>query len=844
MQHGNCAEEYGFSCISHSGVSMNDYTATDSVEILQKIDDFRKSFEQRMALSIAYDPESASKLDKFRALAFAVRDELIKKWLKTRKTYQEKDVKRVYYFSLEFLIGRTLGNALINLDITDIVQSALESLGYSLENLAEVETDAGLGNGGLGRLAACFLDSMATLELPAFGYGIRYEFGMFHQTIEDMHQKENPDNWLRYGNPWEIQRTAHEYKVHFMGKIANYTDHAGKTHNTWVDTETVNAIGFIIPIPGFKTNTVNTLKLWSATSSAEFNLHTFNAGDYIGAMIDKSHSESISKILYPNDNNYKGKELRLKQQYFMVSASLQDILNDMRNSGHEIANLPKKIVIQLNDTHPSIAIVELMRILMDNCQYGWNDAWAIVTKVFAYTNHTVLPEALEKWPVDMVQKVLPRHMQIIFKINQKFLDTVAVTFPGDFDFRNRISIIEDGDPQYVRMSHLAIVGSFSVNGVAEIHSKLLKEGIFKDFYQIYPEKFNNKTNGITPRRWLRKANPELSGLITEKIGDGWVKDLPQIKAIEAHRNDEEFVSRWMDIKKTNKQKLAAYIEHACDIRVNPDSIFDIQVKRIHEYKRQLLNILHVIYMYNLIRLGQAENFSPRTVIFGGKAAPGYKMAKDIIFLINSVANIVNNDPRMGNLLKVVFIPNYSVPAAMSIIPAADLSEQISTAGMEASGTGNMKFALNGALTIGTLDGANIEIMEEVKKENIFIFGHTVEEIAEKRKRGYNPYELYENDENLRTILDQIKDGFFSPSNATQFAHIFDSLVHHGDHYFILADFPLYVECQHNVSKIFQNRTDWHKMAILNVARIGKFSSDRVIREYAEDIWKVEACPVT
>ncbi len=822
---------------------MKPFPITEQSDITQKIEAFRQSFEQRMALSIAYDPESSSKLDKFRALAFAVRDELIKKWLKTRKTYQAKDTKRVYYFSLEFLIGRTLGNAIINLDMNKIVAKALESLGYSLEELSEVEADAGLGNGGLGRLAACFLDSMATLELPAYGYGIRYEFGMFKQTVEDMHQRENPDNWLRYGNPWEIARTEYEYKVRFMGRVTNYTDHNGHTHNAWVDTETVNAIGFIIPIPGFKTNTVNTLKLWSATSSAEFNLETFNAGDYIGAVIDKSQSESISKVLYPNDNNYEGKELRLKQQYFMVSASLQDILTRMRKNNHEIHELPDKIVIQLNDTHPSIAIVELMRILVDQHDYEWDKAWDITTRVFAYTNHTVLPEALEKWPVYIMEKVLPRHMQIIYKINQKFLDEVAVSFPDDFELISRISIIENGDPQNIRMSHLAIVGSFSVNGVAEIHSQLLKEGIFKDFFQLYPEKFSNKTNGITPRLWLRKTNPRLSDLITEKIGEGWIKDLPQIKAIEFYQNDKEFVSRWLEIKRHNKQNLAKYIQDQCAVKVNPDSIFDIQVKRIHEYKRQLLNIMHVIDMYNKIRSGRITDFSARTVIFGGKAAPGYIMAKDIIFLINSVANVVNHDPKIGDLLKVVFIPNYSVPIAMKIIPAADLSEQISTAGMEASGTGNMKFALNGALTIGTPDGANIEIMEEVKKENIFIFGHTVSEIAKRKNEGYNPHYLYEQNEDLRIILDQIRNGFFFPSNASPFTHIFDSLVHHGDHYFVLADFPLYIERQQEVSEKYLDQSAWHKMAILNVARMGKFSSDRVIRQYAEEIWKVSPCLV-
>ena len=736
-----------------------------------------------------------------------------------------------------------MGNALISLGIDQIVDTALSELGTSLEELTEIEADAGLGNGGLGRLAACFLDSMATLELPATGYGIRYEFGMFKQTIEDCQQKENPDYWLRYGNPWEIARTENEYKVHFMGNITKYTDHEGTAHSQWTNTESVIGIGFDIPIPGYLNKTVNTLKLWSATSSNEFNLETFNSGDYIGAMIDKSQSESISKILYPNDNNYEGKELRIKQQYFMVSASLQDILQKHLKNNH-IETLPEKIVIQLNDTHPSIAIVELMRILLDQYHLHWEKAWKITSKVFAYTNHTVLPEALEKWPVAMMQAVLPRHVEIIFKINLDLLDRIAVVFPGDFDRRNRMSIIENSDPENIRMSNLAIVGSFSVNGVAAIHSELLKTGIFKDFYELFPEKFNNKTNGITPRRWLKRANPRLSDLISSKIGCSWIKNLSELKALEDHCDNEDLLNDWRQIKYQNKKVLADVIYNNCDIDINLDSIFDIQVKRIHEYKRQLMNIFHVIYLYNQIKDNNLTDFYPRTVIFGGKAAPGYKMAKDIIYLINSVAKIINNDPQIQEKLKVAFIPNYSVPVAMKIIPAAELSEQISTAGMEASGTGNMKFALNGALTIGTLDGANVEIMEEVGQDNIFIFGHTVEEIASIKQKGYSPHNYLDQNENLKRILDQIRKGYFSPHNAGLFTDLVDILVNFGDHFFVLADFQQYIECQKTVSLLYQDKLSWNKKSVLNVSRMGKFSSDRVIQEYIDDIWHVNPCPIS
>ncbi|MBU2515495.1 glycogen/starch/alpha-glucan phosphorylase [bacterium] len=809
----------------------------------EKIERFKQSFEQRLALSIGEDIKHSNDLDKFRALALAVRDEMIAKWLKTQRWYHEKNPKRIYYFSLEFLMGRTLGNAIINLDLEGIIQESLEKLGISLNYLEELEWDSGLGNGGLGRLAACFLDSMATLGLPARGYGIRYEFGMFKQRIENLQQQEYPDNWLRYGNPWEISRTANHYRVHFMGRIYNYQDINGVQHSEWIDTDTVIALAYDIPIPGFRTNTVNTLKLWSATSTREFNLQTFNAGDYIGSVFNKAQSETISKVLYPNDNNYEGKELRLKQQYFMVSASLQDILYRLERYGDKIHNLPEKAVIQLNDTHPSIAIPELMRILMDDAKMSWDEAWDITTHTFAYTNHTVLPEALEKWPISMFEKILPRHMQIIYEINQRFLDIVSAVFPGEFDRRQRMSIIEESEPKSIRMANLAIVGSFSVNGVAALHSKLLCQGIFKDFYELFPEKFNNKTNGVTPRRWIRKANPQLSHLITQKIGDSWIKDLSGLKDLESFVDDEEFVHNWSDIKLANKKALSALIQRRCRVSVDPDSIFDVHVKRIHEYKRQLLNVLHVITLYNRLKEGKTDGFVPRTVIFGGKAAPGYLMAKKIIHLINSVANLVNRDRSISGLLKVVFLPNYNVSLAEIIIPGSDLSEQISTAGMEASGTGNMKFALNGALTIGTLDGANIEILEEVGEENIFIFGKTSDELMELRRSGYDPTIYLKQYPELEKIMKQINSGFFSPNEPKLFESIHDSLLAPNAHYFELADYKAYVDCQKKVSEDYKNPVEWHKKAILNVARMGKFSTDRTIKEYADEIWNVEPCPV-
>ena len=804
---------------------------------------FQEDFKQHMRFSVAHDMEKSSLLDKYTAIAYSVRDRMIDRWIKTQEEYYKTNPKRVYYFSLEFLMGRTLCNALINLNINEIVKEAMDELGHSMEELAEIEWDAGLGNGGLGRLAACFLDSMATLELPAYGFGIRYEFGMFKQAIQNNQQLETSDNWLRYGNPWEFCRAQDIQLVHFNGKVNRYKDNNGKEKCKWVDTDTVVAVPYDVPIPGYGTNTVNSLKLWASSSSREFNLESFNSGNYIGAIIDKHQSEVISKVLYPNDSNYTGKELRLKQQYFMVSASLQDIITRLERCSDDIRQLPEKVAIQLNDTHPSVAIPELMRILLDDYDLEWDEAWDITIRTFAYTNHTVLPEALEKWPVSLFENILPRQLEIIYEINQRFLDEISANYPGDFDRRFRMSIVEEGDSKNIRMAYLAIVGSYSVNGVAELHSNLLKSGIFKDFYEFYPEKFNNKTNGITPRRWLRHCNRPLAKLITEKTGDGWVKDLKQIQKLEPFATDKGFQEKWHAVKKSNKVVLAEIIKKLCDVTVDPDSLFDVQVKRIHEYKRQLLNLFHVITLYNRIKSGNTEGLTPRTVIFGGKAAPGYYRAKEIIHLINAAAHLINTDRAVGDYLKVVFLPNYGVSLAEKIFPGSDLSEQISTAGMEASGTGNMKFSLNGALTIGTLDGANIEIMEEVGRENIFIFGHTEEGIQNLRREGYNPHSYYENDEELRQVLDQIRGGYFSPQNRDLFAPIFNAIVHEGDSYCLLADYRQYIECQKEVSKLYLNQSEWDRKAILNVARMGKFSSDRVIQQYANEIWGISPCPI-
>jgi starch phosphorylase len=800
------------------------------------------SFEQLVSNHMMYTEGKFTKMatgrDWYNASAHAVRDYLIEKSSQTIDNNYEQDPKRVYYLSLEFLIGRTLSNAALNLGVQAELSAGLRALGQNLENIEEMETDAALGNGGLGRLAACFLDSMATLNVPGMGYGIRYEYGMFNQRIENGQQVEHPDNWLRYGNPWEFQRPERLYPVRFMGHVVDFSTGPGSVGHHWVDGETVMAMAYDVPIPGYATETVNNLRLWAAKAPREFDLDSFNAGDYIGAVQEKEVVESLSKVLYPNDSSAMGKELRLKQEYFFVSASIQDILHRFLSRHSDLSLLPEKVAIQLNDTHPAIAVAEMMYQLADIYHVKWDKAWHMVTRIFSYTNHTLMPEALETWSVEKFERVLPRHLQIIYQINHDFLEQVNHQFPGDTDLLRRVSIIDENNGRRVRMAYLAIIGSHTVNGVAAIHSGLLKTNLFADFHRIYPKKFINVTNGITPRRWLNQANPQLTELITSRIGNGFVQDLAQLQRLVPYAEDAEFRKQFRAVKQANKVHLAQTIEKKLGIIVDPDSLFDVQIKRIHEYKRQLLNVLHVITLYNRIRSGQTQGVTPRTVIFAGKAAPGYKTAKLIIRLINDVASIINNDPAVGGLLKVVFYPNYDVSSAEKIFPASDLSEQISTAGTEASGTGNMKMALNGALTIGTLDGANIEIGEEVGADNIFIFGMTTAEVAGLRGRNYNPSVHYDNNAELRLVLEMINHGFFSVEEPDRYRALYDNLTQHGDHYMLLADYASYVSTQEQVSALYLDQKEWTRRAILNVARMGKFSSDRTIREYADKVWKV------
>ncbi len=785
----------------------------------------------------------ATTRDWFEIAALTARDRMVERWMETMQTYYGEDSKRVYYLSLEFLVGRTFSNAVLNLGLQEEFKKALYELGQNIEEVSEVEFDAGLGNGGLGRLAACFLDSMATLELPCYGYGIRYEYGMFHQKIEDGQQIEHPDNWLRYGNPWEFPRPEVLYPVKFHGRVVEFKNEDGTLRHHWVDTEEIMAMAFDTPVPGYGGKTVNNMRLWSAKSSRDFDLRYFNQGDYIQAVADKNASENLSKVLYPNDSTEMGKELRLKQQYFFVSASLQDIFYRYKKHHETWDNLPNKVAIQLNDTHPAISIAEMMRLLIDIYGLEWDHAWKLTTGTFSYTNHTLMPEALETWKVSLFENVLPRHLEIIYEINFRFLRKVMHSFPGDNELLRRMSLIsEDGDRR-IRMAHLAIVGSHAVNGVAALHTELMKSTIFSDFARLEPAKFLNMTNGITPRRWLNQANPQLAALITSRIGNDWVGDLDQLKKLRKLAGDAAFRKEFAAVKRANKVRLAEIVRRELHVSINPDSLFDIQIKRIHEYKRQLLNVLHVITLYNRIRQGAPANFVPRTIIIGGKAAPGYAMAKLIIRLINNVAEIVNHDPLIGDRLKVLFFPNYNVSNAERIIPAADLSEQISTAGTEASGTGNMKLSLNGALTIGTLDGANVEIMEEVGEENFFLFGLTTEEVADLRRKGYNPWDYYNGNAELKQVLDMIGSGYFSSDEPDRFQPIVDALLRHGDHYLLLADYASYVACHDRVSALYNKPDEWAKKAILNVAGMGKFSSDRTIREYAEKIWHIEPVAV-
>jgi starch phosphorylase len=794
------------------------------------------ALSERLTYAVGKDSITATERDWFITSALVVRDHLIDRWMETMRSYYDNNVKRIYYFSMEFLMGRSLMNSLLNLELEQPTRKALEELGVVLENLRDIEFDAALGNGGLGRLAACFLDSMATLDLPGYGYGIRYEYGMFQQHIEFGRQVEHPDNWLRYGNPWEFGRPEVLYQVKFHGHVTQYTDESGAARFQWMDTDDVMAMAHDTPIPGYGTLTVNNMRLWAAKSSRDFDLAYFNRGDYIKSVEDKDRSENLSKVLYPNDSTRMGHELRLKQQYFFTCASLQDIIYRYEKDHDNFDAFPDKVAIQLNDTHPAISIAELMRIMVDVHQVPWDKAWDITVRTFSYTNHTLMPEALESWPVGMFENILPRHMQIIYEINSRFLNDVRHLYPGDNDLLRRMSIISEDGGKRVRMAHLAIVGSHQVNGVAAIHTRLMKQTIFADFDRIYPGKIINMTNGITPRRWLNQSNPHLAELISSKIGKDWIKDLSQLKQLIPFVKDAAFCKQFADIKRANKVRLASLIKQKLNLEVNVDSLFDVQIKRIHEYKRQLLNVLHIITLYNRIRRG--EVCVPRTVIFGGKAAPGYEVAKLIIKLINDVADTVNYDPQVKDLLKVAFIPNYDVSTAEFIVPAADLSEQISTAGTEASGTGNMKLALNGALTIGTLDGANVEIGEEVGEENIFIFGLTADEVADLQAKGYQPWDYYNTNAELREVLNMIGSGFFSPSEPDRFKPILDNLLHYGDKYLLLADYASYINCQGEVDAAYKDRRLWIQKAILNVANMGKFSSDRTISEYAKQIWDV------
>ncbi len=798
----------------------------------------KQSLANRMIYTVGKDNYTATDRDWYHATAYVARDRLIERWMETMRTYYQEDSKRVYYLSLEFLIGRSLINSVLNLGFYDELQQALFELGLDLEAVAELEFDAALGNGGLGRLAACFLDSMATLRIPGYGYGIRYEYGMFRQAIEDGRQVEHPDNWLRYGNPWEFPRPEVLYPVKFYGRVVQFRDEAGQLHSQWQDTEEVMAMAYDTPIPGYGVDTVNNMRLWSAKASRDFDLRYFNEGNYIKAVEDKTDSENLSKVLYPSDVTTVGRELRLKQQYFFVSASLQDVLTRYLKQHDSLDAFPEKVAIQLNDTHPSIAIPELMRLLMDRYHISWDTAWGITVQTFSYTNHTLLPEALESWPVPLFERLLPRHLQIIYEINHRFLQQVSYHFPGDLDRLQRMSLIDENGERSVRMAHLAIVGSHKVNGVAALHTELLKSELFSDFCALYPDKFINVTNGITPRLWLNQANPRLSALIEAHIGNGWVTELSKLSELAPLAEDAGFLEDYRRVKQANKEAFAASVARRLGITLDPTTLFDVQVKRIHEYKRQLLNLLHVVTIYNRIREGRDGDRVPRTVMFAGKAAPGYYMAKLVIKLINDIADIVNNDPQVDGRLKLLFVPNYDVSTAADMIPAVDLSEQISTAGTEASGTGNMKLALNGSLTIGTLDGANIEICEAVGADNIFIFGHTVEELRGLQANGYSPRSYIEQDAELSQVLDMIGRGFFSPGEPGRFRPIIEALTKE-DRFFLMADYRSYVDTQLAVDTLYRDEAAWARKALLNTANMGMFSSDRTINEYAEKIWQVK-----
>lgn len=795
------------------------------------LESLKRSIANKLMFVVGKDPEAARPEDWLHAAAYAVRDQLVERWMTTTRAQYAQDAKRVYYLSMEFLIGRTFSNAMLAVGLRERVKQALADFGVDIDAVTELEPDAALGNGGLGRLAACFLDSMATLNIPGFGYGIRYDYGMFKQTIVDGRQVEVPDYWLTHGNPWEFPRPEVNYRVQFGGHVVKVGD-----AYQWVDSHDVQAMAYDTIIPGYATKATNTLRLWSAKATQEIDLGAFNRGNYMAAVETKNHSENVSRVLYPDDSTPSGRELRLHQEYFFCSASVQDLLRRYLRTHDNFESLPDKVSIHLNDTHPVLAIPELMRLLLDEHHLPWADAWRLCQGVFSYTNHTLMHEALETWPVEMMGRILPRHLQIIYDINAQFLHQISLR-GGSPELLRKVSLVDEAGERRVRMAYLAVVTSHSVNGVSALHSELMKESIFFDFANLWPERFNNKTNGITPRRWLAQANPALSAVLDKQVGTGWRRDLTQLSGLNAVLTQPKVIEAFQGAKLANKQRLADWVHANMGLTIPTDALYDVQVKRIHEYKRQLLNVLHVITRYLRIINNPGSVTVPRVVVFAGKAASAYHMAKQIIHLINSVAKVVNNDPRVGNLLKVVFIPNYSVSLAERIIPAADLSEQISTAGTEASGTGNMKFALNGALTIGTLDGANLEILENVGADNIFIFGLTTPQVAATRAAGYQPRAIAEGNPELTAVLEAIRDGVFSPDEPGRFQSIYDLLVNWGDHYLLLADYADYIAAQEQVDVAYQSKEAWSVMALRNVAAMGPFSADRTIGEYADKIWK-------
>jgi glycogen phosphorylase len=802
--------------------------------------DLKSDILRHIEFTLGRDPQTPDQYACFMGLAYSIRDRLVERWIKSQRSLYDVMSKRVYFLSLEFLPGRFLMNYLLSLNMEDEAQSAVQALGFNLRELEEIEWDPALGNGGLGRLASCYLDSIACLKLPGYGYGIRYDYGIFHQIIEDGYQKEECDSWGRSGNPWEIRRREQLMPVRFYGRSESYVDDDGKLRFRWVDGEVVLALACDTLIPAYESGYVTNMRLWTALPSRGFNLQEFSQGDYIGAVEAKVFSENISKVLYPSDDIASGKELRLKQQYFFVAATLQDIIRRYKRQNSSFSNFTNSVAIQLNDTHPAIAIPELMRLLMDDEGMEWDEAWSICENTFSYTNHTLLPEALETWSVDLLGRLLPRHLEIIYEINRRFLITVNMDHPNEPHLERGLSLIQEGADRRVRMAHLAIVGSHAVNGVAALHTKILKESLFRDFDRVFPDRIVNITNGITPRRWLIQSNSDLAQLIAATIGVGWISNLDELNQLVPYAEDSEFRAAWRRIKQENKRRLARYILRNTGIGIDPETLFDVHIKRIHEYKRQLLNALHVITLYYRIKHHSEKSVVPRTVLFSGKAAPAYHQAKRIIKLITSVAEVVNRDPDMQGRLRVVFLPNYCVSHAEKIIPAADLSEQISTAGMEASGTGNMKMALNGALTIGTLDGANIEILDAVGSENIFIFGLNAEEVSHLRYSGYNPQRYYQEDRELRAVLDMIGSGYFSPQDPRLFDPILRSLLDQGDYYMLLADYRSYVATQEEVGRTYQNPDQWARRSILNSALMGRFSSDRSISEYANRIWNIQS----